>query len=70
MFSFHLFPCDASTLECVVVDIGQQPQGAVLLVAGNFDVDMESPYRHKRNEAIASAMEKEGLEDMINHFLP
>ena len=63
-------PRDASTLEIVVAEIGQRPRGTELLVAGNFNTDMELPDRLKRNELIAKAIATEGLEDMTKRFLP
>ena len=61
---------DASTLEHVVADIIQRPQGAKLLVVGYFNADLASPEGHDRDKSIALAMAKKGLEEMAAHFLP
>ena len=41
-----------------------------LLVAGYFNTGLEYPDRNKCDKAIASAMEMELVEDMVEHLLP
>ena len=50
--------------------IGQQPIGTDILVFDNFNTDLELPDGHEFNEAISAAMATEGLEDMMEKFLP
>ena len=50
-----------STLECIVAAIDQWPRGMDILVAGNFNTDMESLDGHKGNELIAVVMAIEVL---------
>ena len=61
---------DASTLECVMAAIGQSHRDMEILVAGEFNADMVSPYGKERNKTITAAMSIEGLEDTLEHFFP
>ena len=47
----------------------ERPQGAELLVAGDFNVKLSEPEGDRRGEDIAAALATEGLRDMLAHFL-
>ena len=49
--------------------IRNRPQGAALLVVGDFNINLAVPEGRERNEGVALALVKEGLEDMSGHFL-
>ena len=70
MVGCYLSLHNASTLESVVTYIGHSPRGAEILVARNFNIDLEFPDGNKNNKAIAAAVETEGLEYMTHNFLP
>ena len=66
----YLAPGYASTIEDVVVAIGNRPRGGNLLVVGDFKTDLAAPEGREQDEGIAADLEEEGLEDMSGHFLP
>ena len=53
---FYVALDNASTLDRVVTEIGKLPHGLELLVVGDSNADLFSPYRHKRDEAILVEM--------------
>ena len=59
-----------STLESVAAAIGHSPIDAEILVAINFNIELEFPDDNEHNEAIAAAVETEGLEYTTQNFLP
>ena len=65
-----LMPRDASTLESISVAIGHRTRGSEILVASNFNIDLESPDGNKCNKAIVEAIAIDGIEDMAEHYLP
>ena len=67
---FYLVPYDALTIESIVVAMIQQPHGAEMLVAGNFNSDLAAPERNTRDEEIVAALAMIGVEYMSDHFLP
>ena len=66
----YIAPEDTTTLERVVKAIRRKPQGAKLLVAGDFNVNIAAPEGDRRAEDIATELATAGLEDMARHFLP
>ena len=66
----YLAPDDTDTMERVIKAIRSRPRGAELLVAGDFNVDLETPEGDRRVEYIATTLATEGLDDMARHFLP
>ena len=66
----YLTPDDTSKIERVVEALRDQPKGAELLVAGDLNINLESPEGYRREEGITTTIETEGLEDMAQHFLP
>ena len=66
----YLDPDNTLTIERVVEALNERPKGARLLVAGDFNANLEEPEGYRRGEDIASELETEGLEDMLVHFLP
>ena len=66
----YLAPDNTETMERVTKAIRSQPRRAELLVAGDFNADLETPEGDRRAEAIATSLATEGLEDMASHFLP
>ena len=67
---YYLAPRGTSTLESVVTEIVHRPRGAELLIAGDFNIDLEFMDVNERNYEIASVMVTEGLKYMMEHFLP
>ena len=63
-------PRDDSTLESVVADILQQPRGMDILVDGDLNTYLESPDGQQRGKSADAVIEREGLEYMMEHFLP
>ena len=57
-------------IEDAVADIKQRPCRAKLLVARNFNADLEVPEEHMRDEVIMSDLATAILEDMSAHLLP
>ena len=57
-------------METVVVEIGQKPPAAELMVAGDFNVDIMAPEGDRRAENIATDLATAGVEDMAQHFMP
>ena len=66
----YIAPKDMTTMERVVKAIRRKPQGAELLVAGDYNVDIAAPKGDRRVEDIATELATSGLEDMARHFLP
>ena len=66
----YLAPDDARTIEQVVTDIGNQPRGTALVVAGDLNTDLGDMECDGRGTEIAAAITEAGLEDMAAHFLP
>ena len=46
----YLSPDHASTIECVLVDVGNRPLWSELLVAENFNADLTGPEGAERDE--------------------
>ena len=57
------------TIESVVAALKERPRGVKMLVAGDFNVNLVDPEGNRRGEDIAAAMEAEGIEDILAHFL-
>ena len=66
----YLAPNDTSTIERSVEALKERPKGDELLVARDFNANLVDPEGDRRGENIAAALETEGLEDMLVHFLP
>ena len=72
---WHVVGCyialsNALTIEYVTADIKDQPYGAELLVARNFNINLAYPEGTPQGEAIADELAVTGLMDMGIHFLP
>ena len=48
----------------------ERPQGAKLLLEGNFNADLAQPEGAEQDKEIVVALTAAGLEDMSEHFLP
>ena len=70
IFGCYLNPKKTLTIESIVEALKDKPQGAKLLVAGDFNVKLLEPEGDQRGEEITVALTTEGLEDMSSHFLP
>ena len=66
----YISPYNASTIEDIIASIRRRPQGAELLVAGNFRTDMANPEVTMRVEDISAVLAAAGLKYMSTHFLP
>ena len=66
----YVSPEDEEAMETVVAAIGMKPQGAELMVAGDFNADIMAPEGNRRAENIATDFATAGLEDMAQHFMP
>ena len=65
----YLAPEDTLTIESVVVALKERHRGTKMLVEGGFNVNLVDPEGDRREEDIAAAMEAEGIEDILAHFL-
>ena len=65
----YLAPDNASTIEDVVAAIGKRPQGATLIVFGDFNSNLVEPEGHGYGKAIPEDVSTAGLTDMADHFL-
>ena len=65
----YLASNDTSMIESVVAALKEQPRGAALLVAGDFNTTLTDPENERRGTEIAVALAEEGIEDMVAHFL-
>ena len=65
----YLASDDTLTIESVVATLKERPRGAKLLVVGDFSVNLAEPEGDRRGAYIVAAMETEGLEYMLEHFL-
>ena len=65
----YLAPDDTSTIESVVAALKEQPRGAKLLVAGDFNAKLSETKGKQRREDIAAALPMEDLEYMLARFL-
>ena len=61
---------DASTLDRIVAETGHSYRSTEILVAVDFNTDLESPDEKKRDKEISAAMATQGLDYMMEHFLP
>ena len=59
----NIAPEDTETMERVVEAIRRKPQGAELLVAGDFNVDIAAPEGDRRVENITTELATAGLEE-------
>ena len=50
--------------------MAKRRRGAELIVAGNFNVDLEKTGGQGQDEEIAAVVATAGLEDLAGHFLP
>ena len=66
----YLAPDDASTIGDVIAAIVQRPQGAALLMVGDFNTDLAAPEGREWDKGITADMVEEGLEDISGHFFP
>ena len=63
-------PDYASTIENVVAAFSQRPQGAALMVVGNFNNNLAAPEGQAWDEDFAAAMDAVELKVLSRHFLP
>ena len=66
----YLAPDENSTIEDVILAIGQRPRRGALLVAGNLNTNLAASEGRARDKVIAAAMATAGLDDVNGHFLP
>ena len=66
----YLIPDNTLTIYIFVAALNERPQGAELLVAGDFNVKLLDPEGGWKGEEIAVVLTAEGLEDMLVHFPP
>ena len=66
MLGCYLAPHNTSTLERVIAAIGHMPQGAELLVTGDFNADQSETARQERDETIVTAMATESFRTRCN----
>ena len=66
----YLAPNYTLTIESVVAELKQRPQGGKLLVTGDLNVNLADPEGDQEKEEIAAALKTARLEDMLDHFLP
>ena len=57
----YIAPEDTTTMERVVEAIRRKPQGAELLVAGDYNVDIAAPKGDRRAEDNATELATAGL---------
>ena len=61
----YLAPDNTLTIDCVFAALKERPQGSELLVAGDFNTNLDQPEGDRREKEIAAAW----LEDMSAQFL-
>ena len=66
----YLAPYDASTIERIVIVIGQCPHTTNLLVAGNFNACLVIPKENTWDEEVSVALEPVVIKDILENFLP
>ena len=66
---YYIAPDDVATIERVIAAIGQCPHGEVLLVDGNFNVNLAAPEGRRRRKEITSDILTVGLEELYVYFL-
>ena len=66
----YLFPDNASTIESIIVAIGQRPHGSALLVASDFNVYLVVPEVNRCTDDITAAIATAGLEEISMQVLP
>ena len=66
----YLAPDNSLTTEDVVAFIIQRPQGATLLVDGDFNNDLAAPEGWAQEKEIVAALAVTEMEDMSAYFLP
>ena len=69
MVGCYLAPSTDLNLKSVIAEVGHSPRSAELLIAVDFNTDLESLDRNKCNKAIVASMSMVRLEDMMEHFL-
>ena len=52
----YLFPDNTSAIESLVADLKEQPRGAELMVAGDFNVKLPEPEGYWRGEEIVAML--------------
>ena len=57
-------------MERVVEALRSRPRGAELMVAGGHNTNFAASEGDRRAEDIVATIATEGLEDMVQHFLP
>ena len=62
-------PDNDSFIECIVAAIGKRPQGATLIVFGDFNSNLVEPEGHGYGKAIPEDVSTAGLTDTADHFL-
>ena len=65
----YLAPDDSRTTERVVTELGDQPRGTAIVVAGDFNTDLGETASDGRGTEIVAALTEAGVEDMTAHFL-
>ena len=65
----YLTPYDASTINNIVTAIRQSPRRNELLMAGDFNVNLDGPMGNYRNKDNTSALAEAVIEYMSAHFL-
>ena len=65
----YLEPGDGVKIREVEAAMAERPRGEELIIAGDFNVDMEGTDGQVREEEIAAAIAMAGLEYLVGHFL-
>ena len=63
-------PGEATTIRDVEAAMFERLRGTELIIAVDFNLDLEKTGRRVRDEEIAAVVETAGLEDLAGKFLP
>ena len=69
IIGYYRTPNNASTIESPIAALRERPRGDELLVAGDFNVDLEHAKGAEWDEEIAADLATAGLENIPTHFL-
>ena len=61
---YYLAPGDGTTIRDVEAEMGEQPRGAELIVAGDLNADLERTGGRGRDKDITAVVATAGLEDL------
>ena len=64
----YLFPNDALTILCVLVDVVKLHCWSKLLVARNFNAELTGPEGAEQDKEFSADLAASGLEDMLEEF--